>query len=311
MIDLSRRGVLGAAFAGAAALPAVSATAQAARSAPTPLPPSIDPRPRAVVYFAPERFDDLMWENDRTAHRIYGRALQAKEPPSGSGVDVWGKKVRWPYMQRMLATGAYHVDHGEGVDFYDVGGARGCGGLGIWHDDKLWCSRNFIAHRILETGGDTARFEVDYAPWPVDVIRQVRETRAFALPVGSNFTRMTSTLNSDSDAPLTVGIGIARRKPAAPASAIRRDAATGELSVWGPPAAEGTIGITIKVDPASVAGFTQDAENYLILVTVQPGQPFTYYVGGAWDGGLDFATQSDWLDHVSGLQFDFETSGPE
>lgn len=306
MTELSRRGVLCAALAGTTAgLPGTSATAQAAHSPPTPLPAPADPTPRAVVYFAPERFDDLMWENDRTAHRIYGHALQANEPPSGSGVDVWGKKVRWPYMQRMLATGAYHVDHGEGVDFYEVGGTRGCGGLGIWYDDKLWCSRNFVAHRILETGGDTARFEVDYAPWPVDVIRKVSETRVFTLPVGSSFTRMTSTLTSDTDAPLTVGIGIARRKPAASASAIKRDAATGQLSVWGPPAAEGTIGITIKVDPASVAGFAQDADNYLILITVQPGVPFTYYVGAAWDGGLDFPSEAAWLAHVRSRRFDF------
>lgn len=303
MTYLSRRGVLGAALTGTtAALPGASAALQ---TAPAPLPPPADSTPRAVVYFAPERFDDLMWENDRTAHRIYGHALQANEPPSGSGVDVWGKKVRWPYMERMLATGAYHADHGEGVDFYEVGGSRGCGGLGVWYDDKLWCSRNFVAHRILETGGDTARFEVDYAPWPVDVIRQVSETRAFSLPLGSNFTRMTSMLTSNSDAPLTVGIGIARRKPAAPASAILRDPTTGELSVWGPSAAEGTIGITIKVDPASVAGFAQDADNYLILVTVQPGTPFNYYVGAAWDGGLDFRGLNVWRAHVGSQDFRF------
>lgn len=306
MTELNRRGLLGGALAGSTvALPAASATAQATHAAPPPLPAPADPTPRAVVYFAPERFDDLMWENDRTAHRIYGHALQANEPPSGSGVDVWGKKVRWPYMQRMLATGAYHVDHGEGVDFYEVGGTRGAGGLGIWHDDKLWCSRNFVAHRILETGGDMARFEVDYAPWPVDVIRTVSETRAFALPVGSNFTRMTSSLMSSSDAPLTVGVGITRRKPAARASAITRDAASGQLSVWGPPATEGTIGVTIKVDPATVVGFAQDADNYLILITVQPGVPFTYYMGAAWDGGLDFTTEPAWRDHVASQPFAF------
>lgn len=306
MTDLSRRGVFGAALAGTAvALPSAPVSAQTRHAAPAPLPPPSDPTPRAVVYFAPERFDDLMWENDRTAHRIYGQALQANEPPSGSGIDVWGKKVRWPYMQRMLASGAYHVDHGEGVDFYEVGGTRGCGGLGIWYDDKLWCSRNFVAHRILETGGDTARFEVDYAPWPVDVIRQVSETRAFSLPLGSNFTRMTSTLTSDSDSPLTVGIGVAKRKPAASPSAILRDAAAGELSIWGPSAAEGTIGVTIRVDPALVVGFGQDADNYLILVRVQPGTPLNYYVGAAWDGGLDFRSLSDWRAYVGSQDFRF------
>ncbi|HEX8471385.1 MAG TPA: DUF4861 family protein [Brevundimonas sp.] len=111
MTDLSRRGVLGAALAGTGAvLPPASAIAQTRHAAPAPLPPPADPTPRAVVYFAPERFDDLMWENDRTAHRIYGHALQANEPPSGSGIDVWGKKVRWPYVNETRGYGNLITD---------------------------------------------------------------------------------------------------------------------------------------------------------------------------------------------------------
>ena len=60
------------------------------------LPPPTDRSPRASVTLADYRYDDLMWENDKTAHRIYGHALEAAEPPSGSGIDSWGKKVVWP-----------------------------------------------------------------------------------------------------------------------------------------------------------------------------------------------------------------------
>jgi hypothetical protein len=51
-------------------------------------------KPRAVAVLAPYRYDDILWENDRTAHRIYGHALEAAEPPSSSGIDAWGKSVR-------------------------------------------------------------------------------------------------------------------------------------------------------------------------------------------------------------------------
>ena len=57
---------------------------------------------RAAVVIADYRFDDLLWENDRIAHRIYGRALEKAEPPSSSGIDAWGKSVRWPFMDRQL-----------------------------------------------------------------------------------------------------------------------------------------------------------------------------------------------------------------
>src|SRR5262249_56406054 len=115
------------------------------------------------------------------------------EPPSGSGIDAWGKNVRWPFMERQLHTGAQHDDHGEGVDFYNVGTSRGVGGLGVWFDNKLWTSRNYRAVRILQNGPETASCEVDYAPWPVDVDPPLSETRPVSLSTHPQFTRILPT----------------------------------------------------------------------------------------------------------------------
>lgn len=269
-------------------------------------PPEDQQRPRAVARFAPDRLDDLLWENDRVAHRIYGPTLEAREAPSGSGIDVWAKRVRYPFMDRQLKFPNYHVDRGEGLDYYDVGRGRGAGGLGIWYDNKLWTSRNFSTYQIDKTGGDEARFSVTYRPWPVDVVRTVSETREFSLPLSSNFTRMTSTLNSNSDAPLIVAIGISKRSNDNGRGFVTRDAAHGRLMFWEPENPEhGSLGIALAVDPATVEGFTEDADNYLILVRVTPGQSFTYYMGSAWDRGLDFATRSAWEDFVANQSFDF------
>ena len=292
----------------------VSTTAHAQASGPSAAdaaqvltPPTAEEQiPRAVARFAPERFDDLLWENDRVAHRIYGPALEAREPPSGSGVDVWAKRVRYPFMDRQLRLATYHSNRGEGLDFYDVGRGRGAGGLGIWFDNKLWTSRNFSTYRIEATGGDEARFTVDYRPWPVDVNRRVWETRAFSLPLGSNFTRMTSTIQSDTPEPLIVGIGISRRTNDAGSGFVTRDQAHGRMTFWEPTRPDhGALGIAILVDPAMVEGFAQDADNYLILVRVTPGQPFTYYMGSAWDHGLDFATREAWETFVAGQTLEF------
>jgi rhamnogalacturonyl hydrolase YesR len=271
------------------------------------LTPPADQTPRAVARFAPDRFDDLLWENDKVAHRIYGPALQAREAPSGSGIDVWAKRVRYPYMDRQLKFPNYHTDRGEGLDYYDVGRGRGAGGLGIWHENKLWTSRNFSKYEILKTGGDEAKFTVDYEPWPVDVARKVWETRTFSLPLGSNFTRMVSTLQSDTKDPLIVAIGINKRKGPGGSGTVTRDARTGRLGFWEPAdPAHGSIGISIAVDPAMLEGFAEDADNYLILVRVTPGKPFVYYMGSAWDGGLDFPTRGDWDAFVKTQTFDFK-----
>lgn len=271
------------------------------------LTPPADQTPRAVARFAPDRFDDLLWENDRVAHRIYGPALEVREAPSGSGIDVWAKRVRYPYMDRQLKFPNYHTDRGEGLDYYDVGRGRGAGGLGIWYDNKLWTSRNFSTYRIDKTGGDEAKFSVDYRPWPVDVVRKVWETRTFSLPLGSNFTRMTSILRSDTQEPLIVGIGINKRKSDGGSGVVTKDAKAGILSFWEPDVGDhGHIGITIAVDPVLVEGFAEDAENYLILVRVTPGTPFTYYMGSAWDGGLDFKSREAWDAFVKTQTFSFK-----
>lgn len=296
-------GMLLAALASLPLAPAASAQQHA------PMRPATEAekQARASVVVADYRYDDILWENDRTAHRIYSRALEKAEPPSTSGIDAWGKRLRWPYMDRHLRTRDQHTDHGEGVDFYNVGTGRGMGGLGIWHDNKLWTSRNYVRHRILSAGPTDADFSVDYLPWPVDIGRSVRETRRFTLPAGTNFTRMISTIDSDQPGELIVGIGISKRATSTTQlGTIVKDAAKARMSWWGPTdPTNGTMAAAVMVDPAAFAGFAEDADNYLILVRVTPGKPFVYHAGAAWDRGLDFATHDAWEAYVQAQQPDF------
>ncbi len=276
----------------------------------SPLPAPASRQAAAVVVLASYRYDDLLWENDRTAHRIYGHALEAAEPPSGSGLDSWGKNVVWPFADRQLRTGDQHAYHGEGLDFYNVGTSRGAGGLGIWYDNKLWTSRNFIRHRIVKTGGNVADFVVEYAPWPVDVDRKVWETRRFTLPLGTHFTRLVSTLSSDKSEPLTVGIGIGKKTTGAD-GALTVDKARGLLSWWGPDNAEhGGMAVAIRVDPAMIAEVREDADNHLVLLKVTPGKPFVYYSGSAWNKGEGgFRTRAAWDSYARDEKLDFTVPG--
>jgi hypothetical protein len=273
-----------------------------------PLAAPADRTPRASVTLAPYRYDDLLWENDRTAHRIYGHALEAAEPPSGSGIDSWGKNVPWAFADRQLRTGDQHGYHGEGMDFYNVGSARGAGGLGIWFDNKLWASRNYRTYRVLKNGPEIADFEVDYAPWPVDVGRKVWETRRFTLPLGTQFTRLVSTLSSDRKGELTVAIGIGKRTTVAGQDGeLTVDKARGFISWWGPETGDhGRMGIAVKVDPKAIVEIRADADNHLILLRATPGKPFVYYSGSVWDLGIaGIRTRAAWDKYVAGAPVDF------
>jgi hypothetical protein len=277
-----------------------------------PSPSAADRARRAAVAIAPYRYDDILWENDRVAHRIYGRALEAYEPPSTSGIDVWAKNVRWPFMERQIHSGQQHDYHGEGLDFYNVHSARGAGGLGIWFDNKLWVSRNYARWKLLQNEPNVASFEVQYDPWPVDVVRKVWETRSFTLPAGTNFTRMVSTIQSDTAEPLVVGIGISKRPTSdTQLGTLMADKTTGRISWWGPTdPTDGTIAVALMVDPKALVGVTEDLDNYLVLVRVQPGTPFVYYMGAAWDKGLDFHSKAEWDRYVAGQKPDFDASHP-
>ncbi|MET0499740.1 MAG: DUF4861 family protein [Steroidobacteraceae bacterium] len=275
-----------------------------------PLPPPPSKQAAAVAVLASYRYDDLLWENDRTAHRIYGHALEAYEPPSGSGMDSWGKNVVWPFAERQLKSGDQHGYHGEGLDFYNVGTTRGAGGLGIWHDNKLWTSRNFIRHRILQSGGKSADFMVEYAPWPVDVDRKVWETRRFTLPLGTQFTRLVSTISSDKSEPLTVAIGIGKRTTGANGE-LTVDRTLGVMSWWGPEdGVHGRMAVAIRVDPQMIVDVRQDADNFLVMLKVTPGKPFTYYSGSAWSKGTgDFRSRAAWDSYATNEKLDFAVPG--
>ncbi len=259
-----------------------------------PPPANAPTEARAFVRLVPERLDDIAWENDRIGFRIYGPRLEAREK-TGSGIDIWAKSTR-----RMVLgagdwyAGKYHQNSGEGADFYEVGQARGCGGLGVWDGTQLQVSRVWQNYKILENGPDRARFEVTYAPWQVGD-RKVWETRTITLEAGSQLSRMESVFHSDKPGELTIGIGIAKAKGDVPT----QDAATGTLATWKDYSGDGALGCAVLVDPKIVVGTVQDAENWLILARVLPEQPLIYYAGAGWDKSGYIRQQSDWLEYLA------------
>src|ERR1700733_3787585 len=123
----------------------------------------------------PERKDDFAWENQVVAYRIYGPALQATGEIS-SGIDVWSKRIPnfvvnsfYKQDQQAALTHnsalSYHNDNGIGLDSYDVGPSRGCGGTAVWADGKLNVSKNYSVVRIIARGPIRFEFEVSYSPW--------------------------------------------------------------------------------------------------------------------------------------------------
>ena len=162
----------------------------------------------------PERVDDIAWENDRTAYRIYGPALQ-RSGERAFGVDVWVKNtpdlvVEQRYatelahhdeIQQLIKQGkqqeakqveiatTYHFDHGYGLDCYKVGPSLGCGAPAVMVDGKLvlpYCYKDF---KILDNGPLRFTVELTYNPTVING-ETVVEHRIISLDKGSNFNKM-------------------------------------------------------------------------------------------------------------------------
>jgi hypothetical protein len=255
---------------------------------------------KAFGRFVRERFDDFAWENDRIAHRMYGKALEtwAGEPLTSSTVDIWSKRTSRLVINDWYLADDYHADHGEGADFYSAGPSRGCGGSGIWEADKLWTSRNFMNSRVLANGPIRVLFELEYEPFDVNG-GKIREIKRIWLDAGSQLGKFQSTYKWDIGEPSRVplvGIGIKKSTGATKAF----DPARGVLLVWEPMAKNaGRQGIAVLANPEDMQGEREDRLNYLVLARCRPGLTVTYWAGFCWDKAGLITTVDGWKDHLA------------
>ncbi len=162
-----------------------------------------------------ERKDDYAWENDRTAYRVYGPALQ-KTGERSYGTDVWSKntpelvveqrywiedvvmmpaveKLRKENRQRgdsLYRLNSYHNDHGRGMDLYKVGATLGCGTPALMVDGKLQYPYCFKDCEILDNGPMRTAVHLTYHPAIVNGDSAVVEHRFIELDKGSNYNRV-------------------------------------------------------------------------------------------------------------------------
>ena len=267
-----------------------------------PTQPTTQPA-RAYARYVPEAFDDVAWENDRIAFRVYGPALVC-EQPTGSGIDVWVKSTRKLVIDRWYKADNYAVDHGEGLDFYSVNVGRGCGGLGIWNGKSLDVSGVWKTYKIVESGPNRAVIELTYTPWEC-AGRKVSERRRITLEAGSNLNRIESTLDSDPSGELTVGIGLNRRNGDGGQAILDKN--KGIVCYWQPPeGVNGSIACGILIDPTSVVRLTKTDAHYLALIHVTPGKSFVYYAGAGWSKSGDFPNPGAWEKYLREYATNFE-----
>jgi rhamnogalacturonyl hydrolase YesR len=251
--------------------------------------------PRTYLRYLPEANQNIAWENDRIAFRVYGPVVKDRV---SSGIDVWTKSVSYPIIDKWHKLNAegkdYHEDRGDGCDFFHVGFGRGNGGTAIWFQDKPHISQPYTTHKVLKNTPTEIAFELTFAPWEVAGFK-VSERKVISMTMGTNFFKVVSTFDTDYQGPLTIGIGISYAKT----PEIITDQIKGLLSIWEPYQPQnGELGTSIIAKPSDVQGFKVHQKEQFILLNARAGKPMTYYVGAGWSKSPQFKTKQDWLTYV-------------
>ena len=265
---------------------------------------------RVFARYVPERLDDFAWENDKIAHRTYGPALAAPdEPKTGkevlvtSGLDIWCKRVSYPIVDRWYNKGHdhYHRDEGEGMDMYQVGTSRGCGGTGVWDGQQLHVGRNYKTWKVIANGPIRAIFELGYDTWMANGV-MVSEVKRFTVDAGHNLDLIESTFAITGAKEVTIGIGLNKTptdKGQDPHLTTTPTAADASLTQWVIQKSNGDLGTAVVVEPAAFVGFATDDRNELVLAKAVAGQPLRYLAGAGWSKAGEFTTAETWQAYVA------------
>jgi pectinesterase len=248
---------------------------------------------KAYGRFVRERRDDFAWENDVTAHRMYGAALEtwAQEPLTSSAVDVWLKRTTRLVINDWYMVDDYHRDLGEGADLYSAGKSRGCGGSGIWADGRLYSSANFRDSRVLANGPLRVMFELTYAAWDAGG-QPVSEVKRVTLDAGEHLSRFESRYTTAPGRALLHAAGMKKH----PAGSVAVSREGGVLRTWEPVKDNGAFGCAVIVDPAALVDTPEADGNALVVIRAGEDGRAVHYAGAAWDRAGQVRDAAEW-DH--------------
>ncbi|MFV8345882.1 DUF4861 family protein [Flavobacterium sp. ZB4P13] len=248
---------------------------------------------KTYARFVPERKDDFAWENDQIAFRTYGKAIE-KTKEDAYGLDVWVKRTDKLIINERYKRGNYHIDNGNGMDYYHVGFSLGAGNMAPYVNDTIRYSANYHQWKVLDNGPLRSSFQLTYDTWDAGGIK-VRATKTISLDAGSQLNRIENVYTFEDSKPLPVVVGIIKRPEN---GVISLNEQQGIMGYWEPTHGEdGTTGVgTILTTPANnmIVGNTQ----ILAKTAVKNNEPIVYYTGAAWNKAGKITNAKQWFKYL-------------
>lgn len=248
---------------------------------------------KTYARYVPERLDDFAWENDKIAFRAYGKALEKTEGDA-YGYDVWVKRTDKMILNDRYKRNEYHIDHGDGLDYYHVGYTLGAGNMAPFVNDTIRYSANYHQWKMLDNGPLRSTFQLSFDTWNAGGIK-VKATKTISIDAGSQLNRIENNYTFDDNKPLPVVVGIIRREKPGVISLNEQQAIMG---YWEPTEKEGTTGVgSILTTPVSTMWVNKT--QILAKTTVNNNEPIVYYSGAAWDKAGKITNSKQWFDYLN------------
>jgi hypothetical protein len=262
---------------------------------------------------------------------VYGPALQASGEKA-FGCDIWVKRVEEPVVEMRYKTElnpetkariaelrktdpkaakalsdsvSYHIDHGNGLDYYKVGPTLGAGTSALLDNETIvypYCYKDF---QILDNGPLRFTVKLVYNPLTIQKDTNVIETRTISLDAGSQMNKvMIAYENLSVATPVVTGIVLHE-----PSEDYQADASKGYIAYADPK--DSTNGQTYaaavfpnKINEAKAVKFSDKEKkergangHVLAYSTYTPGNVYTYYCGAGWSK-WGFENSTEWFNHV-------------
>ncbi|MEA9414138.1 DUF4861 family protein [Flavobacterium sp. PL02] len=248
---------------------------------------------KTYARYVPERKDDFAWENDKIAFRAYGKAIENTKEDA-SGFDVWVKRTDKMVINERYKIGNYHIDSGNGMDYYHVGPTLGAGNMAPYVNDSIRYSGNYRKWLVLDNGPLRSTFQLTYDTWIVGGI-EVKATKIISIDAGSQLNRVENTYTFNGNKPMEVVVGLSKRPEA---GVISLNEQQGIMGYWEPTFGEdGTTGVgSILTTP--VKSMWVDKTQILGKTTVVNNEPIVYYTGAAWNKAGKITDAKQWFTYL-------------
>jgi hypothetical protein len=253
--------------------------------------------PKTYCRYVPERKDDFAWENDRIAFRMYGKALEGTKE-NAYGIDVWVKRTDRLVLNERYKRGAYHIDHGDGLDYYHVGFSLGAGNIAPCINDSIWYAKNYRQWKVLDNGPLRSTFQLSFDEWDV-AGRMVKMVKTVSLDAGSQLSRIEVNYSYPNNDSLPVVVGIIKRKEL---GTILLDEQNGIMGYWEPQHGNDGITGTGTVFLQPVVKMKVNHEHLLAHFTAVKEAPFVYYTGAAWNKAGIITNAQNWFSYLQLFQ---------